>query len=466
MFRSRCLIVAFLFALALPARAQQPRNVLVMISDDQGLTAGCYGDPNAQTPNLDALAADGVRFSHAFAAVASCSPSRSVVLSGFLNHANGMYGLQHAEHHFQSHDRIVGLPKLLADAGYRTGLLGKLHVAPAASYPFEWTAPVNPRSVADVADKARTFLAAENGSANSKPFFLYIGFTDPHRAAKGFANEPTYRGVSKNPVNPDRIKVPGHLPNSPDVRADLAEYYESLNRLDQGVGLVMASLRESGKLDSTLVIFLSDNGIPFPGAKTSVYDAGIRLPLIVRAPQQQKRGLVNPAMVSWTDLTPTILDWAKAPGPRYALPGRSFLPILEQPNPVGWERVFASHTFHEVTMYYPMRAVRTRKHKLIWNLAHPLEAPFASDLWASPTWQGIRQRGDRMMGLRTTAAFLHRPEWELYDVEADPNEVKNLAADPAHAAVVAELKAQLKQMMRDTGDPWAIRFREEANSVP
>jgi N-sulfoglucosamine sulfohydrolase len=125
------------------------------------------------------------------------------------------------------------------------------------------------------------------------------------------------------------------------------------------------------------------------------------------------------------------------------------------------EAVFASHVFHEITMYYPMRAVRTERWKLIWNLAHQLEFPLASDLWESPSWQAIRERKGGRMGARSTRDYLKRPEYELYDLEADPDETRNLARSPAHSGTLANLKARILEMMKATGDPWSIRLREE-----
>src|SRR5262249_33686681 len=154
-------------------------------------------------------------------------------------------------------------------------------------------------------------------------------------------------------------------------------YYTSVTRLDHGVGLIMSLLKELKRDDDTLVIFLSDNGIPFPGAKTTLYDSGLNLPLIIKAPGR-KPGVCN-GMASWIDIAPTILAWAGVKQPA-AMVGRSLLPILEQDKPEGWDEVFGSHQFHEITMYYPMRMVRTRTYKLILNLAHQLPFPFASDI--------------------------------------------------------------------------------------
>src|SRR5262249_17660909 len=177
-----------------------------------------------------------------------------------------------------------------------------------------------------------------------------------HRAGKGFANEKAYPGQKAVKVDAKDVPVPYHLPDKPEVRADLADYYASVARLDQNVGMLLDVLKKAGRDRDTLVIFLSDNGIPFPGAKTTLYDAGIRLPLIVASPTAKKTGVVNTAMVSWVDVLPTILDWAgvtppkpgKAKGKGAAAPalqGRSFLPVLEEEAPKGWDEVYASHSF-------------------------------------------------------------------------------------------------------------------------
>jgi N-sulfoglucosamine sulfohydrolase len=442
--------------LAAAPAAAGPKNILLVVADDLGLQVGCYGDKAARTPNIDALAANGTRYTHAFASVASCSPSRATLLTGMPTHQCGQYGLAHADHNASTFRTVKGLPALLKPAGYVSGVVAKLHVQPKEVYPFD--AEVGGgggRNPVAVADAARKFIAGRG----DKPFFLLVGFTDPHRAQKGFANDGKYPpAVPRVAFDPQTVPVPKHLPDRPEVRQEMAEYYESVARMDYGVGLLLKVLAETNTADDTLVIFLSDNGIPFPGAKTTLYDAGVHLPLIVRKPGQ--KAMVSSAMASWTDIAPTVLDWAGVAKPA-AVRGRSLLPTLEEPNPAGWDEVFASHQYHEATMYYPMRMVRTRQYKLIRNLAHRLEYPHAADLWGSPTWQGILARKDSRMGVKTVESFLNRPAVELYDVAVDPDETTNLAADPKHADTVATLTRRLTDWRTATKDAWLVKDRHE-----
>jgi N-sulfoglucosamine sulfohydrolase len=444
------------------AQGARPKNILLLIADDLGRHTGAYGDANARTPNLDRLAAEGVRFTNAFCTTASCSASRSVLLSGLQNHTNGHYGHAHGEHNLHYLPKIKSTPELLKSAGYRTGIIAKLHVNPLSHFAWDLDATKETgRDVARVAEVARDFIMAQP----DRPFYVHAGFTDPHRAARGFANRD-YRGVKRNVFDPAQLKMPTYLPDNAETRGEVAEYYEAANRLDQGIGMMMDVLRETGQLDNTLVIFLSDNGMPFANAKTNVYDAGLHLPMIVRSPTQSKRGLVNNAMVSWVDIVPTILDWTGAPGPGYELHGQSVLPILEQENPAGRDEVHFSHTFHEITMYYPMRGIRTRQFKYIRNLFPELEFPHASDLWASATWQSVLRGGERaMVGRRPVSAYLHRKGEELYDIVKDPDELDNLAGSPAHAAALAGLRKRVHEYRARTNDPWMILSRYNGEGV-
>lgn len=460
---------SFCFGSSLQAQSRVRPNFVLIVADDHGRELGCYGNPVIKTPNLDRLAAEGTRFEYAFCTTASCSPSRSVILTGMHNHANGTYGLQHSYHHFQSFSHIKSLPVYLSEGGYYTIQIGKLHVAPPEVYRFDETiAKVNPRSPVEMAERCRPVLE----KLQDRPFFLYFCTTDPHRGGGRVEDSPyrpdrfgnreePYPGVEEVIYDPNEIPVPPWLPDTPACRAELAQYYQSISRVDQGVGRLIQVLKDTGHWDRTVVIYISDNGPPFPGAKTTVYEPGIRLPCIVRSPFAQRKGVVSQAMITWADLAPTILDLAGVPIPK-TMQGRSFAKILEEENPPGWDEIYASHTFHEVTMYYPMRVVRERRFKLIWNIAWPLPYPFASDLWESATFRDRWAQGlDASYGQRTIRQYIHRPQFELYDLETDPHETRNLADDPAYADVLARLKAKLRDFQKRTGDPWILKWERE-----
>jgi len=437
------------------------KNVVLIVTDDQGQDAGCYGNPVLKTPHLDGLAADGTRFANAYCTTASCSPSRSVILTGLYNHANAQYGLAHASNHFRTFENLTTLPVLLSEAGYRTARAGKFHVEPEATYRFDEAIAGNSRSSVELAENCREVIESES----DQPFFLYFCMGDPHRG--GIANRLQYHpdsfgnrrqgypGVEPVHYEPSQVIVPSFLPDIPECRAELAQYYESVSRADSGLGRLLEILKETGHYDDTLIIYVSDNGMPFPGAKTSAYEASLKLPCVVRDPNISRRGVVNAAMISWVDIAPTVCDFAGV-GTRgkAKMQGRSFLPIVGEQNPEGWNEVFASHTFHEITMYYPMRVVRRDNFKLIWNIAHELPFPLAADLFGSPTWQASLQHGnDFTYGKRTIKTLTDRPEFELYDLKADPEEVKNLADDPEHQAKLAELKKELRSLQKRTKEP-------------
>ena len=462
--------VRFVFALAIlsastcladdPA-ASQP-NVVLFVSDDHGTDAlGCYGNPVIQTPNMDRLAAQGVKFSNAYCTSASCAASRSVILTGQYGHATGSYGHVHDYHHFSTFPDVAALPVLLEKAGYQTARLGKYHLAPDSVYRFTTVIKADPRSTVEMANSCQQVIAGE------KPFFLYFCPDDPHRghpftpepwdAPNSFGNRPAgYPGVKAVKYDPQTVQVPSFLPDTPQCRAELAQYYQSVSRIDQGLGRLLELLEKSGKSNNTIIIYLSDNGIAFPGAKTTVYEPGIRLPLIIKDPRSAEQGLVNNAIVTWVDLTPTILDFAGAPFEADAFHGRSFRTIINQTDPKGWDEMFAAHNFHELTMYYPMRVMRSGNMKLIFNIASGLEYPFASDLWASSTWQSIHRAQQPLFGKRKVKDYLFRPKFELYDLKADPNELHNLADALEHAKLFEALKKKMKAMQIQTKDPWQI----------
>ncbi|MGI9243143.1 MAG: sulfatase-like hydrolase/transferase, partial [Verrucomicrobiales bacterium] len=303
-----------------------------------------------------------------------------------------------------------------------------------------------------------------------------------------FGNRPnrgSHPGVDEVFYSPDDVIVPKFLPDTPTCREEIAQYYQSVSRIDQGLGRLVELLKEAGKYDETLIVFTADHGMAFPGGKTTVYEGGLRVPFIVHNPDVKQRGIKSDAMISHIDITPSLLDYAGAwdteqnrprkklmrPVERTrdnqgkvaeALHGRSWIGTLSTPHSKGWDSIGASHTFHEIQMYYPMRVVRDRKFKLIWNIAYPLPYPFASDLWAASTWQAQWRLGkDAPYGTKTVGEYVQRPQFELYDIENDPDEAHNLAAETSYSETLETYKAKLKQFQKDTNDRWITKWTYE-----
>jgi N-sulfoglucosamine sulfohydrolase len=494
------LVIGWMCAWPVAAAEALPLNIVLFVTDDQSPIAGCYGSPVIETPHLDALAAEGVRFTRAYATTASCSASRSVILTGLQNHANGQYGHTHDFHKFETFPSCaaVSLPNQLAASGYRTAHLGKLHLAPESVYPFQrhLSTRGNMNASPDWVESCKELFA----EPSEQPFFLCFWTQDPHRGngvqegsslelkPDRFGNPAAgqrYNDIPERIYAPAELPVPSFLPDSPECREELAQYYQSVTRTDLALGRLVQALKDAGQWERTVLIFTADHGMAFPGAKTTVYEAGLHVPFIVRHPSIGVGGVVNDAMISHADITPSLLDIAGAydaakRGPKRILPvervphggnqgpkftqyhGRSWLPILGEAQAPGWDSVGASHTFHEIQMYYPMRSVRTRTHKLIWNVAHSLPFPFATDLWAASTWQAsFRMGNDALYGGRTVGSYINRPAFELYDMSSDTAETRNLAADPEHAGLLEAMKERIKEFQRETQDPWIQKWKYE-----
>ncbi|XP_067028225.1 N-sulphoglucosamine sulphohydrolase-like isoform X1 [Acropora muricata] len=466
------------------AGENERRNVLVIIGDDAGFETQVYNNTICRTPNLNTLAKRSVIFNNAFASVSSCSPSRSTILTGLPQHQNGMYGLHHDVHHFNSFDDVRSLPLLLQRANVRTGIIGKKHVGPELVYPFEFSYTEEHHSLLQVGrnityirELTRKFL--QGSERDSRPFFLYIGFHDPHRCGhthpeygsfcEKFGNGEPGMGLIPDwkPVlySPDEVIVPYFVQDTPAARQDIAAQYTTISRLDQGIGLILDEFRQAGFEQNTLIIYSSDNGIPFPTGRTNLLEPGMSEPYLVSSPYAPERwGEVSDAMVSLLDIVPTVLDWYDISYPSYTvlgndvkLTGKSVLPLLNKETSAGWDTIFASHNLHEVTMYYPMRVVRNKAFKLIHNLNYKMPFPIDQDFFVSPTYQDLlnrTQEGKPTKWFRTLDQYYYRDQWELYDLKTDPKELKNLFGKPDYQSVVKELQGKLQVWQNITYDPW------------
>ncbi|MFA9477948.1 sulfatase [Phycisphaerales bacterium AB-hyl4] len=436
-------------------------GVLLLIADDWSPIAGCYHDPVVHTPHIDALARRATRFDQAFCTTPSCAASRANLLTGQYVHQHGQYGHSHGYHGFRTHEHLADqtLPAVLRKHGVFTGLIGKDHIAPKSAYPFHVDERCQPRSLSGPAEGVRRFLTA----AGDRPFYLHVASAYPHRTGGDFRrSHDEGDGLSDDDVlyPPETLPVPNWLPDTPEVRQDLADYYTFVTRFDRFVGVVLAELQRSGRADETTIILTSDHGMPFPGAKGSAYDSGHHCPLIIAPPHASPHA--SQALVNWCDIYPTICDSLALPQADLPadLPGRSLLPILDQSDPPGWDQTFYSHVFHEITNYFPYRVLREKRFKFVRHLVRDM--PMPSDLFNSPTWQAVLKQSLTHMGDRLTERVLHHDREELYDLANDPAETTNLVANPAFADTADRMRKTLHAFRERTNDPWLIVDKQEA----
>ncbi len=434
-------------------------NVLFITADDLGLQLGCYGDTVIETPQIDALAASGGQFEVAYVAQASCSPSRSAMFTGLYPHANGQYGLT-AGGYFALHPHLhdATIPNLLKRVGYRTGIIGKLHVAPGNSFKFDYHggSHIDVLDVKLVAERASEFFTR----TGDQPFFLMVNYTDPHayrpRGTKtneigDWSFRDRVKGIPETLVEPsEKTVLPFQQIDSPEQRERVAGYYNSVKRLDVGVGLLLESLERHGHTDDTVVIFIGDHGPPFDRGKATVYEGGLRIPFLVRWPGVSKP-MRSSAMVSTVDILPTILDATGATS-NVEMHGRSLRPVLENVK-APWREFLAGEFHVHKPPWFPQRAIRDARYKLIHNLLADSERPanfIDGDIGYSTS------REDRYTGTPVRAAFdtfADPPEFELYDLANDPWEFHNLAGKAEYAEVEKRMKVALKAWRHETDDP-------------
>ena len=438
---SWALALSLSVASAQSGQDKPPLNILLITADDLGLQLGCYGDSITHTPALDALARQGMLFENAYVTQASCSPSRSSMLTGFYPHQNGQIGLSHRG--YQLFDSIRTLPQMLQAQGYVNAIIGKLHIQPESHFPFDYanTDARKTRDVAQVAAQAEAFM-----DTVSHPFFLMVNYFDPHVQLI-----PQVEGIPATPYTPEQVQAfPFQRVDTPTERERIANYYSCVERLDAGIGMLLETLTKAGKAANTLVIFLGDHGPPFVRAKTSCYEAGLKVPFLVRWPDQPAgkfSGLVNA-----NDIVPTVLEAAQIPVPAN-LPGSSLRSVINTEPFVERPYLFGEFTAHAPSLFYPVRSVRDERYKLIVNYLSDQPFP-ATGVDGDPAWKEAQQ--EKFADTPVEEVFdryLHRPRLELYDLHNDPQEFINLAEEPTQQAVVRRLQQALTQWQQQTDDP-------------
>lgn len=436
-------ILVFLLPLLAAAVQARPLNVLLITGDDHGVEMDAYGDDQAHTPNLNQLGEMGVLFERGYVTQSSCSPSRSSILTGLYPHQNGQLGLAHVG--YAINPELPNLAAEMKNAGYMTGIIGKLHVEPVRAFPFDLDNSkfvLGSRDVAEVSRRADAFMGeAEKAGL---PFFLYVNFFDPHRPYDEGAFQT--KGIPSRPHTAEEVELlPFVALDFPGMRHDVAGYYSALERVDWGVGLLIEDLKRRNLLDDTLIIYVGDHGAPFARAKTTCYEAGVRVPFLVYVPGALANGSRDARFVSTVDIMPTILEAAGLEVPP-GLAGCSLLPLLENDANPQWRTMIATeYTAHRVDHYYPRRAIRDGRYKLILNLESGRKNPAVPGQYKAPPegdpWRAVME------------VFLNPPRYELYDVEADPYELHNLSGDPAYADTLRKMQEELHAWRQETNDP-------------
>ncbi len=440
--------VCALFLLFLPAAtalsqgsAEDRPNILIFVADDLGWRdTGVYGNKSIRTPNIDRLARSGLLVRYAFGTSPQCSPSRISILSGIYSHATRTEDL-----HTPLPDGVRLLPSYLQAQGYFTGLMAKTHLGSNGEKQFQWYSPKTAAAFSGFLD-----------STGTRPFFLWVAFHEPHR--------PYHPESVAHRHQAGRVVLTPYLADTPGTRADLVNYYDTIAHMDDAIGKMMAELERRELRQNTLVIFLSDNGAPFPREKGTLYDAGTRTPLVFSRPGRIPAGTVyDRGLVSTVDLTPTLLDVAGAT-PKDAVQGHSFSQLLREPAKfTGRAHVFSERNWHDCDEH--QRAVRTLRFKLIRTDAYTdLPLCTAADIGASPSFHALRAlaKTGRLNAGQRRLFEVPRARLELYDLEADPWELKNVADEPRYATQIHQLAAVLQEWMEQTDDfPAVYRVRDD-----
>lgn len=452
----RCFIPLLLLALTAFAQGDTPNIVLIIADDMSWDDSGAYGHPTIRTPNIDQLAKEGVAFDNAFLTISSCSPSRCSIITGRYPHNTDAEEL-----HWPLPAEQVTFTEKLRDAGYWCGAAGKWHLGEAARHRFDEIREVDTSGFqlpTGDAGKAGKFVETLEGEAQSgctdwvpllqgrpkdKPFFLWLAALDPHR--------DYHPNIIPEPHKPEDVRLmPYHL-DTPETRYDYTLYYDEIHRLDKYVGLVMEELEKQGVAENTLVLFISDNGRPFPRDKTTLYDSGIKTPWIVRWPGHAKPGTRCNQLVSSVDIATSFLTAANAEVTDTFM-GVNFLPLLENPDEPVRDYAFAEKNWHDFEDH--VRMARNQRYKLIFNAYVDLPQTPSADSARSVTFQNLMDK--RLSGELTKeqmSCFLHpRSSLELYDTEQDPHELNNLIDLPQFEEVQKELTHALDSWTKSTND--------------
>ncbi|UFU06816.1 sulfatase family protein [Ruania halotolerans] len=403
-------------------------NVVIIHWHDLGTYLSAYGY-RVDTPHTEALARESTLFTRCFSTSPLCSPARGSLWTGRYPHSNGLQGLTHRGWEFNDGERT--LPMYLADEGYRTALAGLQHESSDPTrLGFEEVLGPDQAWAQDVGSVASAWLDAQDRQAD--PFLLVCGMVEAHRDWPEDRYPPT--------IPPDQVDVPSYLPDNEHTRRDLAAFASAIHAADQGVGLILDALARNDLDRNSIVIFTTDHGAPFPGAKSTLHDPGVHVALMVRLPPIWRGDgpRTENGLVSHVDLVPTILELLEIPVPDH-VQGQSVARSLSDGTPPERQEVYLEKTYH--SDYDPVRAVRTDSFKYIRSFEERSILALPPDLEDSRTRQGM---GDEHLAVR--------PREELYDLRSDPHEIANVVDEPAHLSTANMLRQRLDEFMATTDD--------------
>lgn len=430
-------------------------NVIWIVAEDICPDLACYGHPLVKTPHLDQLAAEGIRFTRAYATCSVCSPTRSAFFTGMFQTSIGAHHHRsHMDDGYQLPDGIRLLSNYFREAGYFTLLMG-----PKQKTDFNFAVD-HPVFDATDGEMGSAMGAYHHGAVDqsvfdgpswaqydgSRPFFAQINYSETHRT---FTHDPSH------PIAPDTVVVPPYYPDEPLVRADWALYLETIQVLDQKIGKLVADLKARGLYENSIIVFFGDHGRPMLRDKQWLYDGGIHVPLIIRGPGIGPRGSVCDELVSLIDLAPTSLQLAGSQVPGH-MQGRVICGDAKGAEP---DYVFAARDRCDETDDR-IRAVQGRRFKYIRNF-HP-ERPYTQFnaykeiQYPVLTLMQVRQKQNRLTAVQRLFFAPARPAEELYDLATDPFEIVNLADELAYEATLLTMREALDEWIVKTGDQGAL----------
>lgn len=442
-------------------------NILLITADDMNYdTPGVMGCSVADiTPNIDKLASEGLLFKQAHVTSAVCQPSRSVLMTGRYPHRNGATGFN------AINEDVSTLQEYLREANYFQGILAKeTHLMP--QWKFCWDVVIPGQKLGRGRDPKKFhehctsfFQQAKDAG---KPFFLMANSQDPHRPFSGSDGEKHREEKTKvkfptpsRVIEPEEAEIPGFLPDIPGVREEMAQYYTSCHRCDNAVGAILKALDESGLAEKTVVMFLSDNGISQPFAKTNCYLNSTKTPWIVRWPGVTTPGQIDDSqMISGIDFMPTILDMAGLPADP-DLDGRSFKSILEGQTQEDRDWVYTMFWQTSARKDYPMRAYQTTRYGYLYNAWSDGETEFVNEPVGGLAFRSMKKAADTDKDIADRVHyFQYRTPEEFYDFKKDPNALNNLIDAPEYQEVIREMKTSMLKVMQECGDPLIEQFKE------